>query len=44
MYESILEEATGLGVEGMDRLISDLNAAVLSALAGGPEGAPAATS
>ena len=34
MYEMILHEAISLGAEGMERLISDLKAALLRALVG----------
>lgn len=40
MYEMILHEAIGLGVDSMERMISDLKAAVLEALSRG-EGEPA---
>ena len=35
----ILQGARSLGVEGMERLVADLKAAILSALAGGSPGA-----
>ena len=37
MYGMILQGARSLGVEGMERLIADLKAAILSALAGGSQ-------
>lgn len=39
MYDMILQGARSLGVEGMERLVADLKAAILSALAGGSPGA-----
>lgn len=41
MYDMILQGARSLGVEGMERLVADLKAAILSALAGGSPGGPA---
>lgn len=38
MYDMILQGARSLGVEGMERLVADLKAAILSALAGGSPG------
>lgn len=41
MYDMILQGARSLGVEGMERLVADLKAAILSALAGGePDACP----
>ena len=41
MYGMILQGARSLGVEGMERLVADLKAAILSALAGGePDACP----
>lgn len=37
MYGMILQGARSLGVEGMERLIADLKAAILPALAGGSQ-------